>query len=392
MGIQSDSYLQFCFLFVPPCTGTHVAGTIAAATGNGLGVRGVGVFDLVIVRALSDEASGYESDIYMAVQQCIEMGADVINLSLGSTLMSDFAKDLYTTTVEDDDIIMVAAAGNNGDETRNYPASHPSVISVGAIDQSGKRLSSSVRNDQIELVAPGNEIISTSVARYAVKTSDFSFTAERVVGPPDEARTGKLSLCDFYSDDPCTVEEDGICLFKGGVVDVVDATPDEALARCAAAGGAGAVFFVDDDGILKIPKWYIRNGDIPAVCISKESGIDLLKKLDDDDDNVMVTIGDEDDDNIEYTYDILSGTSMAAPHVAASAALLKSHFYSCSASQIRYALAYTAQHPSDGCNEEYGYGVIKVKDAYDWIDKQDGCTGWDVKSISRGGCTTVDSN
>lgn len=370
-------------------SGTHVAGTIAAATANGLGVRGVGVFDLVIVRALSDEATGHESDIYLAVQQCIAMGADVINLSLGSTLMSDFARELYTSTVEEDGIIMVAAAGNNGDDTKNYPASHPSVISVGAVDQLGKRFFSSVYNNQIELVAPGNEIISTSVSRYALKTDDFSFPAERVVGPPNEARTGKLAYCDFY--DAITIDDGGICLFNAGVVQVGDTAPDEALARCAAAGGVGAVFFTEDAGLHQIAHEYIRDGEIPAICISRASGMALLQKLDEDG-SFEVTIGDEGDDNIEYTYDLLSGTSMASPHVAASAALLKSHFYGCTASQIRYALAYTAEHPSDGCNEEYGYGVIKVKDAYDWLDSKNGCSDWDVKSISRGGCTTLDLN
>ncbi len=346
------------------------------------------MFDLVIVRALSDEASGYESDIYKAVQQCIDMGADVINLSLGSTLMSDFARELYTSAVEEDGIIMVAAAGNNGDATKNYPASHPSVISVGAVDESGKRLFNSVQNDQIELVAPGSEILSTSVARYAVKTGNFSFPAERVVGTPDEARTGKLVSCDFNSDDCSNIEEGGICLFNAGVAQSSENAPAEALASCVAAGGIGAVFFTDDVGIQQIEKWYIIDGEIPAICISKASGMALVHKLATDG-TFEVTIGDEGNDNIEYTYDLMSGTSMASPHVAASAALLKSHFYGCTGHQIRYALAYTAQHPSDGCDDEYGYGMIKVKDAYDWLEERGGCRDWEVKSISRGGCTTV---
>jgi serine protease len=344
------------------------------------------VFDLVIVRALGDDASGYESDIYMAVEQCIAMGADVINLSLGSTLMSDFARDVYTSAVEEHGIIMVAAAGNDGDETKNFPASHPSVISVGAAEENGNRYFSSVYNDQVELVAPGHEILSTGATTHALKASKvgFAFTAERLVGTPDEARTGMLAYCGSSSDGCPSLELGGICLFDSGG----DSSPAEALVACVEAGGAGAVFFNDDAGLERIETLYIPNGMIPSVCISKASAMALIETLEVTG-SFEVTIGDEGDDNLEYTYELRSGTSMASPHVAASAGLLKSHFNGCSNHQIRYALAYTARHPNSGCDNEYGYGMIKVKDAYDWLKEQGGCQGWDVEAISQGGCTTT---
>lgn len=323
----------------------------------------------------------------MAVQQCIDMGADVINMSLGSTLMSDFARDLYTSAVEDHDIILIAAAGNNGDQTKNYPASHPSVISVGATDESGKRFFSSVHNDQVELVAPGHEILSTSVTTHAFKSDTFAFPALRIVGTPDQARTGKLAYCDFIANECSNVTEGGICLFNKGK-DGSGTTTAAALATCGAAGGGGAVFFNGYAGNDKIETLYIFNGMIPAISISKASATSAIEQLDDVG-SFEVTIGDEGDDNIEYIYEFMSGTSMSSPHVAASAALLKSHFHGCTSHQIRYAMAYTAEHPTDGCDDEYGYGVVKVKDAYDWLKQQGGCKGWKVETISRGGCTTV---
>ncbi|KAL3923692.1 MAG: hypothetical protein SGILL_001513 [Bacillariaceae sp.] len=60
--------------------GTHVGGIIAASSNNGYGVKGVGDFSLLIVRGLGDDGSGYESDIWKAVEACIDHGADIINM------------------------------------------------------------------------------------------------------------------------------------------------------------------------------------------------------------------------------------------------------------------------------------------------------------------------
>jgi subtilisin family serine protease len=360
--------------------GTHVSGVIAALEGNSYGVTGAGVFDLFIVRALDDDGNGFESDIYKALRMCIEAGADVVNLSLGSTQVSDFSRELYREAVEKHNMLLVAAAGNTGDSTKNFPASHPSVISVGAADNNGKKLISSVSNDQVELVAPGFNIISTSTATHAVKTNSFAYNAYRVVGTPNKPVTGPLAI----SSD---VETGGVCMFDLG--DIMFSSYTAALETCAAKGGKGAIFYNSSKGPTDIESFYIQNGQIPAVCISKTSAQSLVDQLLDTMGSFKVTIGDEGGDNVEFTFEWMSGTSMAAPHVSASAALLKSHFYNCTASQIRYALALNANHPEDGCNEDYGYGMVQVKDAYDWLVKRGGCSDWDVETVSEGGCTTI---
>lgn len=72
-----------------------------------------------------------------------------------------------------------------------------------------------------------------------------------------------------------------------------------------------------------------------------------------------------------FTYTKKTGTSIAVPAVAASAALLWSHFPECSNSQIRTALARTAWNPN-GCDNELGFGIVQVKKAHDLLQNR-GC-------------------
>ncbi len=75
------------------------------------------------------------------------------------------------------------------------------------------------------------------------------------------------------------------------------------------------------------------------------------------------------------TYRSLSGTSMATPHVAGAAALVWSFFPQCTNEQIRSALNATAQDKgSSGRDNFYGYGIVKSKDAYDYLNTF-GCSG-----------------
>ncbi len=75
------------------------------------------------------------------------------------------------------------------------------------------------------------------------------------------------------------------------------------------------------------------------------------------------------------TYASLSGTSMATPHVAGGAALVWSYFPQCSNNQIRSALNATAKDKgSAGRDNFYGYGLMQLADAYNYLNTN-GCAG-----------------
>jgi serine protease len=89
------------------------------------------------------------------------------------------------------------------------------------------------------------------------------------------------------------------------------------------------------------------------------------------------------------SYSSYSGTSMATPHVAGVAALVWSHFPECTPFQIRLALVQSAKEKENGCNDEYGWGIVQAKAAYDLLLQNGGCEGIADPNVNdgfSGGC------
>lgn len=142
--------------------GTHVAG-IAAAMDNEIGVIGTGPeISLYAVKILDKKGSGWASDLIEALNWCVENRIQIINMSFGSTTDNPSLYDAIIRVYEAG-IIMVASAGNNSASggTIEYPAKYPEVIAVSAMDQFNHFASFSSFGPEIELIAPGVDILST---------------------------------------------------------------------------------------------------------------------------------------------------------------------------------------------------------------------------------------
>lgn len=334
---------------------------MAAIGGNGFGVKGVGGLKLHITRGLDEFSAGYESDVRRAVNQCVNAGAKVISISLGSDVMSTTADDLYKKTVEEDGVMIVAASGNQGGQGKSfdaYPASHPSVISVAAVYEWGTYWENSNYSDQVELAAPGHRVLSTSVSTSAVHASDFSYRGQRVNGAPSYDVSGILVNCG-PGNYQCSEASGAICLMVRDETDL-----STMISNCEAGGGVGAVIFdaVRGSDRVKYRNWR-GDSNIPAVGVQHLAGVELLIRV-----GTSLTLGLSSGDDREYSYSYLSGTSMATPHVAAVAALVWSHFPDCTNHQIRHALMVTAQDQGiAGCDWDYGYGIVQARDAYDFL-------------------------
>ncbi|MFC1540536.1 S8 family serine peptidase, partial [Candidatus Margulisiibacteriota bacterium] len=137
--------------------GTHVSGIAAAESNNNVGIAGVSWNCSVMpVRVLSTSGGGPLLAELLGIYYAADNGADVINLSLGSSSESSLENDAIQYA-RDMGCVIIAAAGNNGDSSDHYPASCNNVISVGAVDQNDNKSSYSNYNSMVDVCAPGGE-------------------------------------------------------------------------------------------------------------------------------------------------------------------------------------------------------------------------------------------
>lgn len=148
--------------------GTHVAGTIAAASSSGAASGMVGVAPLtriMPVRVLA-RGGGTSFDILQGVRYAAGLSnsaniilsrpVDIINLSLGGPGYSQTEQDTYNE-INQAGIIVIAAAGNNGSTQQNYPASYNNVVAVSATDMILSRAPYSNFGPNIDVSAPGGD-------------------------------------------------------------------------------------------------------------------------------------------------------------------------------------------------------------------------------------------
>jgi thermitase len=163
--------------------GTHVAGTIGALRGNGLGVVGVApASPLWACRALGAQGSGTVADVAACIAWAHARGAKVISMSLGgptSRTLAEAAKAAYARGGRGGSLL-VAAAGNDGDATLEYPAALSQVVSVAAIGPDDQVAPFSNANADVELAAPGVDILSTRAAGGYVRMSGTSMATPHV--------------------------------------------------------------------------------------------------------------------------------------------------------------------------------------------------------------------
>merc|ERR1712176_762947 len=86
-----------------------------------------------------------------------------------------------------------------------------------------------------------------------------------------------------------------------------------------------------------------------------------------------------------------SGTSMATPHVAGVAGLLWMYFPECENYQIRNVLLATTEDlGSNGCDDYYGFGVVRAKSAYELLSKSNCGGNLGVTDGNSGGCDQLE--
>ncbi|KAB1193493.1 S8 family serine peptidase [Haloferax sp. MBLA0076] len=139
--------------------GTHVAGIAAGTTDNDEGIGGISNSSLLSGRALSESGSGSTSDIADAIEWAADNGADVINLSLGGGGYTSTMKNAVSYATQQGSLV-VAAAGNDGRRNVSYPAAYSECVAISALDPDGSLANYSNYGPEIDLAAPGTNVLS----------------------------------------------------------------------------------------------------------------------------------------------------------------------------------------------------------------------------------------
>ena len=135
--------------------GTHVAGTIAQSTNNGIGVAGIAFkAKLMPLKVLSASGSGSVADIADAIRFAADHDAKVINMSLGGRMGSRVLGNAVRYA-HDHGVVVVCAAGNDGRGQVSYPAAYPGAVAVAATQADEQTTFYSNWGKEIDVAAPG---------------------------------------------------------------------------------------------------------------------------------------------------------------------------------------------------------------------------------------------
>lgn len=174
--------------------GSHVAGIVAANTGNGVGIAGVGYNTrLFNVKVCNDFGSCPTSAVVNGIRWAADNGAHVINLSLGGIGSCLPAEQDAINYAWNRNVVIVASAGNNGSSSVTSPASCNNVLSVANTDQNDNKSGTSSFGSWVDVAAPGNGILSTDFLGAYVNKSGTSMAAPHVSGLAALLRGSTLS-------------------------------------------------------------------------------------------------------------------------------------------------------------------------------------------------------
>ncbi|MDZ8025082.1 MAG: S8 family peptidase [Nostoc sp. DedQUE01] len=168
--------------------GTHVASVIFGQPGSpvqGIAPQCKGI----IVPVFSDDRrKTSQLDLARAIEQAVNAGAHVINISGGQ--MTEFGEsDGWLQNAirlcQENNVLLIAAAGNNGCDCLHVPAAMPAALAVGAMDANGKPMDFSNWGETYQtqgILAPGENILGAKVGGSVHRLSGTSFAAPIVSG------------------------------------------------------------------------------------------------------------------------------------------------------------------------------------------------------------------
>ena len=335
--------------------GTHVAGTIGGDCEEFSGVAPD--TQIVFMRVFNDAGSGAtDAVIFAALEDCVILGVDSINMSLGTPsgfTSEDELTDTVYNTVMEAGINLMVSAGNETDSTNYASATDLPLVSepdngiVGSPSTYSAALSVASVNEYSEYIT----YILAGETKLVYTDSNVD-TSLDFVNTFDGQTLEYVYVSGFGStDDFAAVDVDGkIALVARGELAFT-----EKEANAADAGALGIIVFDNAEGDLIYMQ---SNGSIPAIFISKADGLALrdaenktlsvsvdYKMFESTSDGGLMSsfssLGVAPDLTLKPeitapggyvystlpggTYGSMSGTSMAAPHMTGAASVVRQY-------------------------------------------------------------------
>ncbi|MED0803070.1 S8 family serine peptidase [Bacillus safensis] len=360
--------------------GTHVAGTIAA---NGQ-IKGVAKdATLLAYRVLGPGGSGTTENVLAGIDRAVTDGADVMNLSLGNSVNNpDYATSIALDWAMSEGVVAVTSNGNSGPNnwTVGSPGTSREAISVGAT-----QLPYSLYNVKFPNY-------STAKVMGYYQESDLKALDQKQVTLVQAGIGDEKAFEDIDVKGKVAVIERGAIAF----VDKVD--------NAKAAGAIGVVMYNNTDGEIPVD---VPGLALPTIKLSKAEGTALIKAIEAGNDttafsiqfvkelseqvadfssrgpvvdtwmikpdlsapgvSIVSTIPTHDPSQ-PYGYGSKQGTSMASPHVAGVAAIIKQAKPSYSTEQIKALLMNTAEKLFDANGSPFphntqGTGSVRIMES-----------------------------
>jgi subtilisin family serine protease len=157
--------------------GSHVAGSAAAQTDNGVGMAGMSWYATIMpIKTLGANATGTFSNTAAGIIYAADNGARLINLSLGGDYSATIEAAVHYA--QSKGCLLIASTGNDGLGTIDYPAALSGVLAVGSNSLSEQRSTFSNYGPSIDVVAPGEDILSANrLGSYSILDGTSMSTA-----------------------------------------------------------------------------------------------------------------------------------------------------------------------------------------------------------------------
>lgn len=365
--------------------GTHVAG-IVGAKANGRYTVGVAPKAQLYSMRFADCAwAGASTDKMIAgLEWAIDNDMDVVNMSFGfgvqgvplPTLgpLSEGVDEALTLAYQAG-IVLIAASGNsaalpasNNLPYVGWPASHPDVIAVGATDENDNLSTFSQFGAEQELTAPGVNNLSSYPVGTGIETSLYVTTDNNneleAIAMLFSAKTDSrgLTVPAIYANAGSPVDYSlQSCTGKIAVVIRGGPTFAQKAEFARDAGCAGLIIHNNQpgnfNGTLGTEVDAQGRPWLPVVSVTLDDGLYLRDQI-----NARATTLNL--VNISGNLQLASGTSMAAPHAAGVAALIREKYPALSAPDVRAKLRSSSNDlGAPGWDPVYGYGRINAKRA-----------------------------